>query len=171
MLNLGPASSCPFHRDALVRAPQPDVGDARLLHALDAPVHRLAAGGRVGPADHLRLGAAASGFFSGFSLAIGCAYCCAVTVREKPIDLESRPGMTPGGLFTRRAGWAIAFAIVLAVMLAGGGVVFWTIYSKSRLPSITNLGVALVVFGFAVAVVLLGLWIASSGQRGPQDGP
>ncbi len=79
--------------------------------------------------------------------------------------------MTSWGLFTRRAGWAIAFAIVLAVMLAGGGVVFWTIYSKSRLPSITNLGVALVVFGFTVAVVLLGLWIASSGQRGPQDGP
>jgi hypothetical protein len=73
--------------------------------------------------------------------------------------------------FTRRAGWAIAFAIPLAVMLAGGGVMFWTVYSKSRLPSMTNLGVALVVFGFTAAVVFLGLWMASGGQRGPKDGP
>ena len=42
--------------------------------------------------------------------------------------------------FSRRAEWAIAFAIALAVMLAGGGIMFWTVYSKSRLPSLTNLG-------------------------------
>ena len=82
-----------------------------------------------------------------------------------------KPGMTSWRPFTRRAEWAIAFAIALAVMLAGGGVMLWTVYSKSRLPSITNLGVALVVFGFTAAVVFLGLWMASSGQRGPQDGP
>jgi hypothetical protein len=82
-----------------------------------------------------------------------------------------KPGMTSWRTFSRRAEWAIAFAIALAFMLAGGGVVLWTVYSKSRLPSITNLGVALVVFGFTAAVVFLGLWMASSGQRGPQDGP
>ena len=79
--------------------------------------------------------------------------------------------MTSWRPFTRRAGWAIAFAIPLAVMLAGGGVMLWTVYFKSRLPSITNLGVALVVFGFTAAVVFLGLWMASGGRRGPKDGP
>jgi hypothetical protein len=79
--------------------------------------------------------------------------------------------MTSWRPFTRRPAWAIAFAIALAFMLAGGGVMLWTVYSKSRLPSITNLGVALVVFGFTATVVFLGLWMASSGQRGPQDGP
>jgi hypothetical protein len=82
-----------------------------------------------------------------------------------------KPGMTSWRPFTRRPEWAIAFAIALAFVLAGGGVVLWTVYSKSRLPSITNLGVALVVFGFTAAVVFLGLWMASSGQRGRQDGP
>jgi len=73
--------------------------------------------------------------------------------------------------FTRRAGWAIAFAIPLALMLAGGVVMLWTVYSKSRLPSFTNLGVTLVVFGFTAAVVFLGAWVASGGSRGPKDGP
>ena len=71
--------------------------------------------------------------------------------------------------FTRRAGWA--FAIPLAVMLAGVGVMLWTVYSKSRLPSLTNLGVTLFVFGFTAAVVFLGVWIASRGQHGSKDGP
>lgn len=49
-----------------------------------------------------------------------------------------KPGMTSWRPFTRRDEWAIAFAIALAVMLAGGGVMLWTVYSKSRLPSLTN---------------------------------
>jgi len=79
-----------------------------------------------------------------------------------------KPGMTSWRPFTRRAEWAIAFAIALAFMLAGGGVVLWTIYSKSRLPSITNLGVALVVLYFVafsiwrvVDCASLFLWLSS----------
>jgi len=74
--------------------------------------------------------------------------------------------------FTHRAvWWAIAFAIPLAVMLAGGGVILWTVYRYSRSPSFTNLGVTLFVFGFTAAVVSLGVWMASGGHRGPKDGP
>jgi len=74
--------------------------------------------------------------------------------------------------FTRRAvWWAIAFAIPLAVMLTGVGVILWTIYRGSQSPSFTNLGVTLFVFGFTAAVAFLGLWMASGGQRGPKDRP
>jgi len=71
--------------------------------------------------------------------------------------------------FARR-GWAIAFAIPLAVMLAGGVLMLWTVYSKSRLPSFTNLGVMLFVLGFTAAAVFFGVWVASGGQRGQKDG-
>jgi len=56
-------------------------------------------------------------------------------------------------------------------MLTGGGVLLWTVYRDLRLPSFTSLGVALVVLGFAAALVCLGLWIAINGHRGPEDGP
>jgi hypothetical protein len=56
-------------------------------------------------------------------------------------------------------------------MLAGGGVILWTVYRESRSPSFTNLGVTLFVFGFMAAVVCLGVWVASGGRRGPKDGP
>ena len=62
-------------------------------------------------------------------------------------------------------------AIALTIMLTGGGVLLWTVYSDLRLPSFTSLGVALVVLGFAAALVCLGLWIAINGHRGPEDGP
>jgi hypothetical protein len=73
--------------------------------------------------------------------------------------------------FTRRAVWWIAFAIPLALMLAGGDVILWTVYRYSRLPSFTNLGVALLVFGSGATVACLGWWIVSGGSRGPKDGP
>jgi len=74
--------------------------------------------------------------------------------------------------FTRRAvWWAIAFAIKLAVMLTGGGVILWTVYRDSRLPDVTSLGVTLFVLGFTAALVCLGVWVASDGHRGPEDGP
>jgi len=71
----------------------------------------------------------------------------------------------------RRAGWAIAFVISLAVMLAGGAVMLWTVYSESRLPSFTNTGVMLFVLGFTAALVFFGVWVASGGYRGPKSGP
>jgi len=74
--------------------------------------------------------------------------------------------------FTRRAvWWAIAFAIPLAVMLTGGGVILWTVYRDSRSPAVTSLGVTLFVFGFTAAVVCLGMWVATNGHPGPKDGP
>jgi hypothetical protein len=74
--------------------------------------------------------------------------------------------------FTRRTvWWAIAFAIPLAVMLAGGGVILSTVYPYSRSPSFTDLGVTLFVFGFTAVLALFGVWVASGGHRGPKDGP
>ncbi len=67
--------------------------------------------------------------------------------------------------------WAIAFAIPLAVMLTGGGVILWTVYRDSRPPAVTSLGVTLFVFGFTAAVVCFGVWVASDGHRGPENGP
>jgi hypothetical protein len=73
---------------------------------------------------------------------------------------------------TRRAEWwALAFAIPLAAMLAGGGVILWTIYRDSRSPSFKSLGATLFVFGFTAVVACLGVWVASGGRRGPKDGP
>ena len=71
----------------------------------------------------------------------------------------------------RAVWWAIAFAIPLALMLAGGGVILWSVYRESQSLSATNLGVALVVFGFTAVVVCLGVWVASGDHRGPKDGP
>jgi hypothetical protein len=56
-------------------------------------------------------------------------------------------------------------------MLAGGGVIVWTRYRNFRLPALTSLAGTLFVFGFTAALVCLGLWVARSGHRGPEDGP
>lgn len=89
-----------------MRAPAPNLCHPWLLHALHAGVDRLAAGGRVGPADYppraelvdeeiagLQLhgqstrsggGVEGSGFFS-VGLAIGDAYRSEVVAREPPM--------------------------------------------------------------------------------------
>ena len=71
----------------------------------------------------------------------------------------------------RAVWWAIAFAIPPAVMLAGGDVILWTVYSDSRSPAVMSLGVTLFVFGLTTAVVCLGVWVASGGRRGQGGGP
>jgi|SRR5467141_772691 len=86
-------------------------------------------------------------------------------------DPETPPTLRWQRPLTRRAvRWAIAFAIPLAVMLAGGGVLLWTVYRDSRSPAFTSLGATLFVFGFTAAVVCLGAWVASGGHRGPGTG-
>jgi len=72
---------------------------------------------------------------------------------------------------TRRAvWWRIAFGIPLAVMLAGGGVILWTVYRDSRSPTAMSLGVTLFTLGFAASATCLGAWLVSGGHRGPWDG-
>ena len=101
-----------LHGDLLLRAPRPYLGQFRLADLLHAgvsilsarcrerPPHRFPLAGLVGEtiADlklrrrtRLVTGAAAPGLLLGPRLAIGIAYLRLAIVREKPIDLESRP--------------------------------------------------------------------------------
>jgi uncharacterized RDD family membrane protein YckC len=94
-----------------------------------------------------------------------------ISRRPSNRDPETPPTLRWQRPLTRRAvRWAIAFAIPLAVMLAGGGVLLWTAYRDSRSTGITSLGATLFVFGFTAALVCFGAWVASSGHRGPGNG-
>lgn len=71
----------------------------------------------------------------------------------------------------RRASWlAIAFTISLGVAFTGGGVVLWAVYRDSRPPTALTLGVTLLVFGAAAAIVSGGVWIANGGRQASNDG-
>lgn len=73
--------------------------------------------------------------------------------------------------FRRRALWRIAFAVPMAAMLSGAGVIIWATVYASRSLVLWNVGAALIVFGFAVGVICLGVWVASGGHLRQSDQP
>ena len=80
-----------------------------------------------------------------------------------PIPSRRRP------LRRRALLWRVAFAIPLAAMLSGAGVGIWAAYHNSRSVLLWNMAALLLVFGFAIGVVCLGVWVASGGHLRPSD--
>lgn len=86
------------------------------------------------------------------------------TRHSRPVD-QPRP-------FRHRALWRrIVFAIPLAAMLSGAGVAILAAYHDSRSVLLWNVGALLLVFGFAVGVICLGVWVATGGHLKPSERP
>jgi hypothetical protein len=87
-------------------------------------------------------------------------------------DPDPRPTFRWQRSLTRYAlWWAIAFMISFAAMICGGGVFLWAVYRESPSPGAISIGAVLFVFGFSAVVACLGVYVASSGYRGPRSGP
>lgn len=83
-------------------------------------------------------------------------------------DASSR---SPRPFKGRALWWKIVFAVPLSVMLCGVVVAIYGAYHDSRSVFLWNMAGLLVVSGFAIGVVCLGVWVASGGHLPPSNQP
>jgi hypothetical protein len=69
----------------------------------------------------------------------------------------------------REPWWSIVFAIPLTALLSGTAAAIWATYHSSRSVVLWNIAALLVIFGFAIFVLCLGIWVARGGHLRASD--